>query len=216
MTTQFPQAIFFDFDGVLVDSNKIKVQAFYDLFNAFDDTVADEIVKYHQQHGGISRVVKIQYAFDTIIQQPLTTTQLNDLAQTYSELVVDQVIQANWIAGAEEFLTLMHGRVPIFLISGTPQGELIRVVQARKMAYFFDDILGSPVKKPIHINTLLTKHQLQAQSCVFIGDASTDYHAAKQHQMPFIGIQGDYTFPPEVVVLQDCTNLKEEISQIFK
>lgn len=212
MTINFPQALFFDFDGVLVDSNRIKVQAFYELFKDYDSKVADKLVKYHKQHGGISRVVKIQYAFDTIIKQPLTDEQLYDMAETYSRLVVQQVISARWIVGAKEFLNQAAGQLPIFLISGTPEEELIQIVEKRNMAHFFREILGSPIMKPKHIEKLLVQYQLNPKQCVFVGDAYTDLMAARECNMPFIGIQGDYTFPPDAVVLPDCSTLKHNIS----
>ncbi len=66
------QALFFDFDGVIVDSNSTKTAAFRALFKDYKEQVIAEIVAYHRRHGGISRVEKIRYAHQHIIKQPLT------------------------------------------------------------------------------------------------------------------------------------------------
>ena len=98
------QAIFFDFDGVIVDSNPTKTKAFLTLFSDYDKAIVAKIVAYHQQHGGISRVEKIQYAHTHLIKQPLTGEELARWAARYSELVVEEVINVDWIGGAKEFL----------------------------------------------------------------------------------------------------------------
>ncbi|MBT4528040.1 MAG: hypothetical protein HOC24_15955 [Deltaproteobacteria bacterium] len=49
--------------------------------------------------------------------------------------------------------------------------------------------------------------------CCFIGDAMTDYYAALDTGLNFIGIQGENSFPDDVVVLPDCTNLEQHIFQ---
>jgi HAD superfamily hydrolase (TIGR01549 family) len=213
MTTQPLQALFFDFDGVLVDSNSIKVQAFYELFKGYDRDSVKDIIAYHRQHGGISRVVKISHAFEHILKIPLGTERLKEMARNYSQLVMEQVIAATSIAGADDFLAEMHGQLPIFVISGTPQEELRLIIHRRNQWKYFDEIVGSPIQKPEHIKNLLQKYNFESKRCMFIGDASTDLHAARACNMPFIGIQGDFEFPPDVLVLPDCTELKTTITR---
>ncbi len=213
MTTLRLQALFFDFDGVLVDSNRIKIEAFYELFKKYDRNSVEKILSYHRQHGGVSRVVKIAYAFEHILKRPLSTEQLEEMAGDYSELVIERVITAASIEGADEFLAEMYRKLPIFVISGTPQEELRLIIHRRNQQHYFKEIVGSPVQKPEHIRNLLKKYDLEAHRCMFFGDASTDLHAAQSCNMPFIGIQGDFEFPTEVIVLPDCRDLKTAIAR---
>lgn len=216
MKDSLPQALFFDFDGVLVDSNTIKIEAFYDLFEGYDDIVVEQVIAYHRQHGGISRVVKIQHAFEQFIGLPLSAQQLDQMAHTYSNLVVEKVIAANWIKGAKETLETLLGKLLIFVISGTPQNELRLVVERRGMSHYFDEVLGSPIKKPEHIQNLCKQYAIVPEQCVFIGDAFTDLDAAEVSGMPFIGIQGEITFPEKVKVLPDCSMLIELINGTYQ
>lgn len=208
------QAIFFDFDGVLVDSNHLKNEAFRTLFKEYDDDVVEAVLAYHRQHGGVSRVEKIRYAFKNILRLPLPEVTLQQWATAYSNLVVEQVVQAPQIAGAHAFLCEVVDAVPLFVISGTPQNELRDIIRRRDMAHFFTAICGSPDTKYTHIRQLQTAYKLESSRCVFIGDAFTDYDAAVTNGLHFIGIQGDYDFPPGVTVLPDCTLLKEAITQV--
>lgn len=83
------------------------------------------------------------------------------------------------------------------------------------MDHYFTEILGSPIKKPAHVRALLAAYQLQPTSCVFIGDALTDYHAARETGLHFIGVQGDVDLPDEARMLPDCRALKQAMSKIF-
>lgn len=209
------RAVFFDFDGVIVDSNPTKTEAFLTLFSDYDEDIVAKIVAYHQQHGGISRVEKIQYAHTHLIQQPLTDEELARWAARYSELVVEEVINVDWIGGAKEFLDSNLGALPIFVISGTPEDELRHIIENRNMSGYFKKILGSPIKKPVHIRNLLSEFRLVPEHCVFVGDALTDYNAARETGLQFIGIQGEVFFPEGATVLPDCRELEFAIAARF-
>lgn len=209
------QAIFFDFDGVLVDSSDIKTDGFRILFSQYDDRVVNKIANYHQLHGGISRVDKIRHIHQHMLGTALTDNELSRWSKEYSRLVLENVIHVDWIAGAEEFLKNVPATVPVFVISGTPEDELKEIIKRRKIANYFQEILGSPVRKPAHIRNLLSDYSLTPERCVFVGDALTDYNAAIETQLYFIGIQGDVDFPPGTTVLPDCCLLQEEITKLF-
>ena len=55
--------IFFDFDGVIKDSNRIKTQAFQELFKEFGNKISSKVVNHHIQNMGISRYDKITYYY---------------------------------------------------------------------------------------------------------------------------------------------------------
>jgi HAD superfamily hydrolase (TIGR01549 family) len=216
MTRKYPlHAIFFDFDGVIIDSNATKSEAFRTLFAGYDEKIIAEVVTYHQQHGGISRVEKILHAHGTIIKQPLTEEELAIWAGEYARLVVDKVIAVDWIAGAKEFLDNVAGALPVYVISGTPEEELRHIIIQRKMSGYFQEILGSPTRKPEHIRRLLTRYRLFPEHCLFVGDALTDFNAAKETGLHFIGIQGEAVFPKGTMVLSDCRGLQDVLKHQF-
>lgn len=207
MTTQNTQAVFFDFDGVLVDSTAIKTEAFRQLFQAYGKGVVRQVITHHQQHGGISRVEKIRHIHQHVLGRSLREQEVAEWAARYSSLVVEQVVACRWIAGAEKFLQEMSGSIPLFVISGTPEEELVEIVQRRGMDRYFKAIHGSPVRKPEHVRNLLDRYCLDPAHCLFVGDAMTDYLAARETGVPFIGIQGEVPFPEDTEVLPDCRQL---------
>ena len=46
---------FFDCDGVILNSNKVKTNAFYKIALEYGDESAKKLVNYHIKNGGISR-----------------------------------------------------------------------------------------------------------------------------------------------------------------
>lgn len=210
------RALFFDFDGVIVDSIETKTEAFRVLFKDYPDDVVKKILDYHKQHGGISRVDKIALAHKQYIGSPLNEADLKVWSDRYSELVVEKVIEVPWIKGAIEFLdSFRDSAIHVFVISGTPEPELKYIIDKRAIAEYFLESLGSPIRKPPHIRRLLDQYNLQPEECVFIGDALTDYDAAKETGLHFVGIQGEIEFPAGTLVLDDCQELQLAIDNIF-
>ena len=206
-------AVLFDFDGVLVDSTATKTNAFKELFKAYGQDVVDKMVAHHRQHGGISRVEKIKYAHRHFLDGPYSETLAQEHANHYSKLVFEKVVNADWVAGAEAFVQNYHQTIPLFIVSGTPEVELVEIVKKRRIGHYFKEIVGAPVTKSEHIRSLVKKHSLDLGSCFFVGDALTDYNAARETGMPFIGIYTEVEFPKGTTVLPDCVELMETMLQ---
>lgn len=209
------QAVFFDFDGVIVDSCKVKKEAFRLLFSRYSEEIIVKILEHHRLHGGISRVEKIRWAHRELLRAPLNEKKLDGWARRYSALVLDAVVAVPYIAGAKEFLDFCRKELPelpLFVVSGTPEPELQEIIARRGLKDYFVEVLGSPSRKPVHIRRQLERYGLEARCCVFVGDASTDYEAAMETGLGFVGIQGEIDFPDNVPVLPDCRQLKDAVS----
>ena len=115
---------------------------------------------------------------------------------------------APFIPGAREFLENHAGRCPFFVASGTPHEELARILAGRHLARFFSEAFGTPKKKPDIIRDILDRHSLRPDHVLFVGDAMTDYRAALETGLRFVGIApAPGAFPPGTHVLPDLTQL---------
>ncbi len=205
------QSIFFDFDGVILDSTAIKTDTFKDIFSPYGENIVKQVIHHHQINGGISRVEKIAYYYETFLNQPLTQSELDSKCTDFSSRVKDKVIKADWIPGAWEFLEKHHREVPLYVVSGTPEDELYEIIEKRGMLHYFKRVFGSPVKKPVHVKNVMSDLDLDPNACFFIGDALTDYRTAEECSIHFIGIQGAIDFPEETIVLPNCFELEQTI-----
>ena len=57
----------FDCDGVILDSNSLKSEAFRALASPFGAAAADALLEYHHRHGGVSRQQKLAWFLDSVL-----------------------------------------------------------------------------------------------------------------------------------------------------
>jgi len=203
-------ALFLDFDGVLVESVEIKSKAFRDLYVDQPVDVLARIMAYHSAHDGISRVVKLRHCHEHFLGLSLSGNQFDALVEQYAQLVEHAVIDAPWVPGAKELLQTHHQRCKLFVVSGTPEDEIKRIAERRGMMTWLTSVHGSPAPKADIVRTLMAEYGLQAQNCVFIGDAMADWQAASETGVAFIGRVADgrnNPFPDGTRVIPDLRNL---------
>ena len=186
------EAFFFDFDGVLADSVEVKTRAFAKLFEPHGTEVVRKVIAHHRRYGGMTRVEKFRHYYREYLDRNLNDEEMADLCRRFSELVVDEVVAAPEINGAEEFLQRWCGRLACFVISAAPDGEIKEIVKRRGMEEYFKEVLGAPVDKRKNLEILLAKYNLNPSRCFFFGDAESDYLAANMCGVEFFGIvQGE-------------------------
>lgn len=179
------RAILFDFDGVLLESADIKTQAYRELFAGYPG-FQKKILDYHRRHAGISRFNKFDHIFRKILRKPLTSEKRRRLGRIFSALVYKKVLACPYVLGAENFFKKYAGRVALFVVSGTPQPELRRIVGRRGLRPFFRDVYGSPPGKGELILRVLRTFRFKPSETLFVGDALTDWRAAALCRVPFV------------------------------
>jgi len=193
------QAILFDFDGVLAECMNVKTEAFAQLYEPYGENIVKKVVKHHVENGGISRYVKIKHYHENYLNQQINETQVEEIAQKFSDLVVEKVIKSDWVKGAKEFLEKYYKKIDLYVISGTPEGELRKIVKKRNMEKYFKAVYGSPITKPEHARKIISKMGYDAEKVLYIGDSLSDYKNAMEAKIPFLGrnLPGEKPYFPE-------------------
>ncbi len=212
------KAIFYDFDGVIKESTDIKSKAFYDLYIEFGQDIAKQVERYHIEHGGISRFEKIRYWHSTYLGIELSEKEIQELAQKFSELVLQKVVESPYVKGAQETITKLSHLYNQYIITGTPQKEIELICKQLEITPLFDKICGSPTNKITWCNQLLTALDLNNDEVVFVGDATTDYEAAQHHNLHFVlreHQENKVLFSDKnVIKINDLLSLNEVIKNI--
>ncbi|WP_343329142.1 HAD-IA family hydrolase [Polaribacter staleyi] len=177
--------LLFDFDGVLAESVNIKTEAFREMYLSHGDEFAQKVVDFHEANGGVSRYEKFKVFNGEWLGERITDEKINELANVFSNLVVDGVVNAPEVTGANDFLESSKEYTK-FIITGTPTIEIKPILEQRKMTHFFKESFGSPEKKGHWVKHILKTENISAESCVFIGDAMADYKAAIDNDIDFI------------------------------
>jgi phosphoglycolate phosphatase-like HAD superfamily hydrolase len=207
------KAVVFDFDGVLFDSVNVKTEAFRILMSPYGDLIADKAVAYHLKHGGISRYKKLRYFHEVYVGESVTDKFINVRAEQFSNLVLEGVVNAKWINGAMESVKSLFEFAPLYICSGTPENELREIVERKRIGSFFKNIYGSPAEKTEILIKICEELQADPLDIVFIGDSITDYHAARDTGVPFIGL-GEIIFAElNVTTLRNMNELFTLISE---
>ena len=182
----------FDCDGVLLDSNKVKTQAFYQAALPYGEAAAHDLLKYHVANGGVSRYKKFDYFLKHIA--PLYTPVAMDadiapLLSVYAQLVQKGLLICEVATGLKE-LRHKTQKSRWLVVSGGDQKELHRVFAQRDLLPFFDGgIFGSPDTKERILARELDNRNIQLPA-LFLGDSKYDYQAANQAGIDFVFISG--------------------------
>lgn len=212
--TQLRRAVFFDFDGVIADSVDVKTAAFSSLYADHGPEVMARVEAYHLANLGMTRFQKIAYFQREFLSGPTDEATINTLANRFGAEVKHRVIAAAEIPGARDTLEMLSGRLPLFVISATPDGELADIIAARGIAHLFTSTHGASRSKPETLAHLLSAHRLDAPTSIMVGDAMADYNAAAKNGVRFVGVvsegarnpfpAGTATIPNLVGFARDC------------
>jgi len=191
------QAVFFDFDGVILDSVDVKTKAFRKMFEEYGSDIQQQVVQYHLENGGVSRFEKFRYYYEKILNIKISENEVQGLSKRFSDMVVQGVIDAPFIRGSYETLNLMRTRsIPAFVVSGTPHDEINFIVREKGLAGFFEEVHGSPRKKWEIASEIIERKGYIPDKCLFLGDAMSDYEAARKTGVQFVGIVSKGTDSP--------------------
>jgi len=95
------------------------------------------------------------------------------------------------------------GKVDMHLVSGTPYDELRSIVEKRGLARFFQSLHGAPASKLGAFREILASGSHNPAGVLAIGDAMTEYLAANELGIAFLGIVpegADNLFPANVTI----------------
>lgn len=179
------KVVIFDFDGVIAESVDVKTQAFRKLFEGYPQYL-EAITQFHITNGGMSRYDKFRYIYKNILKEHLSEERFKELCRDFSNLVVEEVILVPFAEGVRELLDKCLGRYKMFIISGTPDKEINKIVRHRGLEKYFEDVFGSPNTKTNLIKKVLKNTAYNPKEVIFIGDSVNDLQAARNTDVRFI------------------------------
>ena len=218
MSSHNPQAWFFDFDGVLLDTAIIKAQLFVELLPGLTPTQTEATVDFCLTEGGMPRREKFIHIHRHILNTPLTAAGLEALVKKYTERVLSRVLKASFLPGAMEAITSPNEGALRFVISGTPHDEINAICNHLKISRHFERIVGSPTSKQDWIGKILNNYGLGSRQAVMIGDSLTDWQASQDTGIAFLGIDAHdlEILPDSETVFQDLHQLKSKIVRLIQ
>ena len=202
--------VVFDCDGVIFDSVDVKTKAFGRIVEEYGSEAVTLMNEYHLAHGGVSRFRKFEWFYDEVLGRKISEDELQVLSQKFRQLVFQGVMYSPMVPGIMETLESLHGRLPMYVASGTPNDELLQVLDARNLTCFFKGVYGAPPGKAELLRCIIEKEGVAANDTLMVGDSSTDLDAAQSCGTSFFGIGNLFAASPWPFG-HDCTALVQWI-----
>ena len=186
------KTLVFDCDGVVLNSNKVKTDAFYQAALSYGEQAAQALVEYHVANGGVSRYKKFAYFLNILVPQhaaEVSGPTLEELLDAYASHVLQGLLTCDIAEGIHE-LRKNTPNTNWLIVSGGDQAELRHVFSERGLAECFDGgIFGSPDTKDEILEREISNGNIQ-QPALFLGDSKYDYQAANGAGLDFVFLTG--------------------------
>lgn len=192
MTPISYSTIVFDCDGVILNSNQIKTEAFRRAALPWGERAADALVAYHVAHGGVSRYTKFAYFLEHLLplhapgcQPGRDGPDLDAMLTNYARAVRAGLLTCD-VAQGLEVLRELTPQSRWLIVSGGDQLELRDIFSRRDLSNFFDGgIFGSPMDKHTIVEQQLQSGNIQ-HPALFIGDSRLDHQVAMAFGIDFV------------------------------
>jgi phosphoglycolate phosphatase-like HAD superfamily hydrolase len=202
-----------DFDGVVIDSNAAKKDAFREVFDRFPEH-SKPMMAYHDANVSASRFEKFDHLL-ALLGRPGDAELKAQVAEEFSRRVAARLAKVQLVRGAEAFLGKMTQRIPVYLASVTPAEELERILTERGLSHWFRGVYGCPPwTKARAILDILAREGVTAGEALLIGDSAGDQRAARSTGVEFLAVNSGLPFDePLPRQFPDLTEIPEYLDE---
>ncbi len=211
------KSIVFDCDGVILDSNIVKTQAYFRTAKNLGatDAQAQALTDYHVKLGGISRYHKFDWYLREVLNQPVTEAAVQTLLDEFSrELEVGLMECA--IADGLQALRNATAQAKWMILSGGDQQEIRDLFAKRDLTKHFDGgLFGSPDSKDVVLAREIANGNLQLPA-LFVGDSKYDFESSTRAGLDFVFVS-DWTEVPywQAYCAEHKITVLDNISQLL-
>jgi len=204
-----------DFDGVVIESNEVKTEAFRHVFARFPEH-AEAMTAFHHKYVSLSRFSKFDHLL-ALMGRADDAALMTDIAVDFSKRVTEGMMTVPLVRGAENFLHKVSPRLPIYLASVTPAEELAGILAQRGLTQWFRDMYGCPPwTKPAAIQDVLTREGVKPVNALLIGDSAGDQRAAQITGVDFLARDSGLSFDaPAPLIFADLNEIIPYIEKLL-
>jgi HAD superfamily hydrolase (TIGR01549 family) len=204
-------SIIFDCDGVIFDSNELKVEAFRNTLSSYPANNVEAFISYHKKNAGVSRYVKFRAFLTEFIHQPFDANEYEKLLAVYGEECQRLYQNASLTPSCKTTLETLSTVIPLYVASGSDELELQAIFKQRNLIPYFRKIFGSPKTKMECVQAALDDLGTN-KAVVMVGDAKSDWQAAQKNNIQFIFMS---QYSENKAIMQDlATNTIETLESL--
>jgi phosphoglycolate phosphatase len=209
------RVLILDFDGVVIESNAVKTEAFHHVFARFPEH-AEAMMAFHHAHVSLSRFAKFEHLL-ALMRRVDDNVLMEDIAADFSRRVLERMMSVPLVTGAEDFLRKVTPVFPVYLASVTPAEELNLILAQRELAHWFRDIYGCPPwTKPDAIRDVLVREKVNPGEVLLVGDSNGDQRAAQMTGVGFLALDSGLSFDlPAPLIFADLNEIGQYIENLL-
>lgn len=180
--------ILWDFDGVILDSTKVREEGFRKVLASFSISQLESLIDFHRKNGGLSRYVKFEYFLTEILGEHQNNEQVNKWSQEFSEIMRKSLTSKSLlISEVINFIKNNKGEYQMHIVSGSDEDELRFLCEELAISKYFKSIHGSPTPKNELVRKLMLEEGYQSEEICLIGDSINDLEASESNNIQFFG-----------------------------
>ena len=178
--------LIFDFDGVLVESLKIKAQAFAKVFIGAGKFACEDAIRLHYKYGGVSRREKLKILASEILKKEASDVELDLWSAIVADYLELELPQAKSVLGVGQMLKRLQNQCQMHIASAAPEPEVIKWCRLNNFEHFFTSINGAPEPKSQIIKRILKDVDVEASKVLFVGDSYSDLNVSIELDLNFL------------------------------
>jgi len=197
------ESVHFDLDGVLLDSNELKVRCMIDAIASLGPQIVAPFVDEFRISFGRSRFEHFRRLYAHYLHgDELAWEDFYAIyGGAYGALVRARYRDAPLCAHAPSLLwALAELGVPMTVVTGTPTAEAQDVLRSHGLDGAFQAILGGEQHKAVRVREALSLTGSSREGAIVVGDSLADLQAANQNRVSAVFVER-YSLDPEVATL---------------
>ncbi len=182
--------VIYDFDGVVLDTVQLKVDAFCRVYQHEDPDLVEVVRTFADNNGGMSRYEKFRHFEVAVFGRKDDPAAIDALCASYGRFVDEGVRKATYINGAPECFAAVGSLAEQHIVSAAPENDVLTALRERDILHHFQSVAGAPKAKLAEFQRILEAGRFDASRVLAIGDSLAEYRAAVELKIPFLAIVG--------------------------
>ena len=201
------KVIVFDFDGTLIDSNRLKHDAFFELFSE-DQKHVQIIQSVLSEKKEQSRFIILEEILRQLgpRQAHGIKRKVKTLADRYNDRVVAGAKTCSEMPSASKVLLSLSPRYRLYVSSTTPEDPLKEIIAFRGWTLLFEDVFGYPHRKSETIQRIFKREKATGSELLVVGDGESDRQSAAENGCHFVHIEEHFNLKDLPGLIESLTN----------
>lgn len=171
--------VLFDFDGPIVDTNKLKKESLLEAFHDFKFEKLS-IEEFYSERQGMTRESIIRDLFAILKGRIPTQEEIALITQAYANAYKDRTERISLTSGVKDILEkLVTEHTMIAIVSNAPRDEVVYLLEKFEIKDYFKAVYGSPENKIEAARRIIKELSTDPISTILIGDSDVDARVAK-------------------------------------